>query len=66
MRLGIIQGRLLKPETNHIQSFPNKNWKKEFKIAASNKINLIEWIVDRKNIIKNPINTKKGRTKINT
>ena len=64
MRLGIIQGRLLNPETNHIQSFPNKYWKKEFKIAASNNINLIEWIVDRKNIFKNPINTNKGRAQI--
>ncbi len=59
-----MQGRLLKPETNHIQSFPKNNWEKEFKIANKNKIRLIEWIVDRKNILKNPINTKKGRSKI--
>ena len=59
-----MQGRLLDPETNHIQSFPNKCWKKEFKIAASNNIYLIEWIVDRKNIFKNPINTDRGRAQI--
>ena len=65
MKLGIMQGRLLRPETNHIQCFPKKNWEKEFSLANLNKIKIIEWIVDREGILKNPINTNQGRIKIN-
>ena len=64
MKIGIMQGRLLKPESKLIQSFPKKNWAKEFEIAKSNRIKIIEWIVDRKDFQKNPINTSTGRSKI--
>ena len=33
IKLGFMQGRLVPPEQNKIQSFPWKNWDKEFKIA---------------------------------
>ena len=64
-RFGVMQGRLVNQERNKIQSFPWKNWKKEFKILKENKFNLLEWTVDSEKFTSNPINTKKGRKKIN-
>ena len=66
MKLGAMQGRLVKREIKfRMQSFPWKNWKKEFKILKENKFNLLEWTVDSEKFTSNPINTKKGRKKIN-
>lgn len=47
-RLGIIQGRLLRPVDNQIQEFPTKNWEKEFELIDELDINFIEWIVTKK------------------
>ena len=40
---------------NSIQYFPNKNWKKEIKIASKNNLNILEWTINLENILKNPI-----------
>ena len=64
-RSGVMQGRMVNQERNKIQSFPWKNWKKEFKILNRNKFNLLEWTVDNEKFLTNPINTKNGRKKIN-
>jgi hexulose-6-phosphate isomerase len=64
IKLGFMQGRLVPQEKKKIQSFPWKNWQNEFKIANHNKLNLMEWTVDKKNFYKNPINNKKGIQKI--
>ena len=64
-RFGVMQGRMVNQERNKIQSFPWQNWKKEFKILNRNKFNLLEWTVDNEKFLSNPINTKKGRKKIN-
>tara|TARA_Y100000389_G_scaffold169439_1_gene175735 strand:- start:40628 stop:41452 length:825 start_codon:yes stop_codon:yes gene_type:complete len=61
---GVMQGRLSKIINNKIQSFPEKNWRIEF--AKVNKLGLtsIEWTLDYKNLINNPILTKKGQSEI--
>ena len=54
-KIGFMQGRLVNSEKkNVIQYFPNKNWKKEVKLAKKNKFKLIEWTINYENIKKNP------------
>ena len=59
-----MQGRLSPMIGNKIQVFPTKNWAKEFKIAKSIGMNLMEWTIDQKNLYKNPLLTEQGRKKI--
>ena len=44
-KLGFMQGRLVKDEKNLIQSFPTKNWVKEFSIANQLGLKKMEWIL---------------------
>ena len=54
--LGFMQGRLVDSEKKgRIQYFPEKNWKKEIKIAHTIGFNSMEWTIDEDNIKKNPI-----------
>jgi L-ribulose-5-phosphate 3-epimerase len=54
--IGIMQGRLVPREIkSRLQSFPFAHWKKEIDIAKKYKINFIEWTIDYKNFLKNPI-----------
>ena len=55
MKIGIMQGRLVRPSGNRIQEFPSKLWREELKIASKLNINLIEWVIDKKSIKTNPI-----------
>ena len=64
-KLGFMQGRLVPAEDKMIQSFPWKNWKKEFEISSKLGLHLIEWTIDRKKFFQNPINTNNGRKEIN-
>jgi L-ribulose-5-phosphate 3-epimerase len=64
-KLGFMQGRLVPAEDKKIQSFPWKNWKKEFEISNKLGLDLIEWTIDRKKFFQNPINTNIGRKEIN-
>ena len=58
-KIGIMQGRLVPREIkSRLQSFPFKNWQKETEIAKKNKIKFIEWTLDFKNFLKNPIISK--------
>jgi hypothetical protein len=59
MNLGILQGRLSKPQENQIQEFPNLTWKKEFDLLP--KLNLIgiEWLITNKKNQDNPFFTEK-------
>ena len=59
-----MQGRLSSMIGNKIQAFPSKNWFKEFKIAKSIGISLMEWTIDLKKLYKNPLLTESGRNKI--
>ncbi|RPG99795.1 MAG: hypothetical protein CBC78_000810 [Candidatus Pelagibacter sp. TMED118] len=55
-KIGIMQGRLVPREIkSKLQSFPFKNWKKEFNIAAKNGIKIIEWTIDYNTFKRNPI-----------
>ena len=55
-KLGIMQGRLVPREIkSRIQSFPWKNWKKEIHLAKKNKIKYIEWTLDYRNFMLNPL-----------
>ena len=56
VKIGFMQGRLVPSEKkNAIQYFPNKNWKKEIKIAYKNNLNILEWTINLENILKNPL-----------
>ena len=59
--LGFMQGRLVPDENNKIQSFPWKNWKKEFYLAKKLKLKIMEWTIDNKMFYENPINNFTGR-----
>ena len=63
--LGFMQGRLVRDENRTIQSFPSKNWKKEFPKAYELGLKNMEWTIDRKNIFKNPLFSKNGVKVIN-
>ena len=55
-KIGFMQGRLVKSEKpNFIQSFPWKNWKKEFHLANENKIKILEWTLDYRKFNQNPL-----------
>ena len=54
MKLGMIQGRLLRPEDGGIQEFP-VCWEEEFDRAKNLGLNHIEWIVTSENFYNNPL-----------
>ncbi len=53
--IGFMQGRLSPIRNGRIQSFPWETWKKEFRIAADLKFNLMEWTIDSEKFEKNPL-----------
>jgi L-ribulose-5-phosphate 3-epimerase UlaE len=60
MKIGFMQGRLLKSENKKfIQYFPSKNWINEIILANKNKINLIEWTANLENLNRNPVYNQK-------
>ncbi len=61
---GVMQGRLLKPVNNKIQSFPTKKWFKEFKLIKDLNLKNLEWTLDDKNLENNPFLLQKGQTQI--
>ena len=60
-----MQGRLSPIVDNKIQSFPWKNWEKEFEIASQNNISTMEWTIDDDNLYDNPLLNTDGIKKIN-
>lgn len=46
MKLGIMQGRLARPEGDRLQAFPRDSWASEFALAAEAGLDCIEWIYD--------------------
>ena len=54
MKIGFMQGRLVKSEHGKIQEFPFSEWEKELEIANKINLKLIEWILDKKTISSNP------------
>ena len=63
-KVGFMQGRLCDPINGLIQSFPIKNWQKEFEIAESIGINLMEWTLDSIGLYQNPLFNVAGRKRI--
>ena len=59
-----MQGRLSPLYNNKIQSFPKYHWQNEFKKIRELKMNIMEWTLDHKEIISNPINTLEGKKEI--
>lgn len=59
-RIGVMQGRLLPPEGDRIQSFPAGRWTDEFALAASVPFDSIEWIYEVHGAAENPITTASG------
>ena len=52
--IGIMQGRLSPMVAGKIQAFPEKHWKAEFFTAQALGFDMIEWTLDRQNIMQNP------------
>ena len=64
-QIGIMQGRLIPDENRKIQSFPRKNWRKEFPLMEKLGLTILEWTVDHTCLWDNPILTKNGLLEIN-
>jgi L-ribulose-5-phosphate 3-epimerase len=60
MEIGIMQGRLVPPAGNQIQSFPRENWSDEFPRASQAGLSFIEWIYDVEGADVNPLATPAG------
>jgi L-ribulose-5-phosphate 3-epimerase len=54
-RIGIMQGRLVPPEQERLQSFPRSRWRDEFGYAAEVPVSYIEWICDGYGADVNPL-----------
>ena len=61
MKLGIMQGRMVPPESGRFQSFPKARWRDEFELAATAGLDTIEWIYDAYGEDINPLVTEAGR-----
>ena len=55
MKIGFMQGRLVKPVKSKIQEFPVNDWEYELELANNINLNLIEWVIDKNSIDSNPI-----------
>jgi hexulose-6-phosphate isomerase len=55
-----MQGRLLPPVGDSIQSFPRDNWESEFEFASDASLKCIEWIYDLYGKEENPLKTREG------
>ena len=64
LKIGFMQGRLSPMIGKKIQSFPWKNWKKEFKIGNKLNFKILEWTLDYKRLYSNPLMTEVGQKKI--
>jgi hexulose-6-phosphate isomerase len=58
--IATMQGRLVPPEGGHFQSFPRRQWRQEFPLAAEAGLNAIEWIFDVYGEDVNPLATDTG------
>ncbi|WP_222705783.1 sugar phosphate isomerase/epimerase family protein [Salidesulfovibrio onnuriiensis] len=63
-RIGFMQGRLCDLVDGRIQAFPWDDWQKEFPVARSLGVRLMEWTLDHDRLYENPIMNEEGRTAI--
>jgi hexulose-6-phosphate isomerase len=62
--IAIMQGRLLPPTDDRIQSFPREHWPDEFALARRAGLAAIEWIYDLHGMDVNPIASEAGVAQI--
>lgn len=62
--IGIMQGRLSRPQQGKIQSFPWNHWQQEFFRAKEIGLQLIEFVYDYHNNEQNPLMTSRGCAEI--
>ena len=63
-KIGFMQGRLSPMQGKKIQSFPWKNWEKEFQIGNKLDFKILEWVLDYQKLYSNPLMNDIGRRKI--
>ena len=63
-KIGFMQGRLSPVQGKKIQSFPWKNWKKEFQIGNKLNFKILEWTLDFRKLYFNPLMTQEGQKQI--
>ena len=63
MKLGFMQGRLVEPKVSEIQEFPIDDWEREINLARRINIRLIEWVIDKNSLNRNPIYTSAQHVK---
>jgi L-ribulose-5-phosphate 3-epimerase len=59
-----MQGRLSPPIEGKIQAFPMKTWRKEFRSAKECGFDLIDWIIETRDLEKNPLMNGSGLAEI--
>jgi sugar phosphate isomerase/epimerase len=64
LRFGVVQGRLIQSPLGQLQWFPQDFWESEFFLAASLKLDYIEFIAEREHNPSNPIWSTEGINKI--
>ena len=64
VKLGVMQGRLLRKKKNKYQFFPKDSWQKEFVYAKKYGLDYIEFIFGDETINNHPLLSKKGLLKI--
>ena len=64
IKLGVMQGRLLRKHSNKYQFFPKASWEKEFVYAKKYELDYIEFIFGDETINNHPLLSKKGLLKI--
>ena len=62
--IGFIQGRLVPQVNGMIQAFPWEDWEKEFELAESIDLRILEWTLDQEKLYDNPLMTKSGQAQI--
>ena len=62
-QIGFMQGRLCDPINGLIQAFPFKDCEKEFELAESIRINLMEWTLDSDGLKKESFINRHGSEK---
>lgn len=59
-----MQGRLSPQVDGRIQAFPWATWRREFSLAASIGLSVMEWTLDAARLEENPLMTRLGRSEI--
>lgn len=64
-KIGVMQGRLTDKGGFYPQSFPSKNWKQEFFVAAEIGFECIEWMFNDEDWFNNPVMVDEGVNELN-